>query len=61
MHLNYFPKTSSRNIALLEMIKKDILKNLQIKGIDLRKVRINLRGENNCLKVFVCLNACTSR
>lgn len=54
MVISHFLEKS--NGRLLEKIKKDILKSLKVKGLDLRKINIHLKDENNCLKVSVCLN-----
>ena len=44
------------NKILLETIRRDILHSLKNKGVDLNKIRVNLKDEKNCLKVSVCLN-----
>lgn len=54
MVISHFLEKSNR--VLLDTIKRDILKSLKVKGLDLQKVSINLKDENNCLKVSVCLN-----
>jgi hypothetical protein len=54
MFISHFLEKSNK--GLVEIIKKDILKSLKVKGLDLKKISINLKDENNCLKVSVCLN-----
>jgi hypothetical protein len=44
------------NRVLLESIKRDILKRLQLKGVDLKNIHVHLKDERDCIKVSVCLN-----
>ncbi len=54
MFINHFLDKSNK--ILLETIRRDILKRLKKKGVDLKKINVNLKDEKNCIRVSVCLD-----